>query len=228
MGSTETRALEGTSRSSAQAQDLFPRSDASDEARALVVEHHYSGKWPNAPVFVVTWHAAGGIFGDRGEALAAAVFNRAGVWKESTLELARLVRVPDCRRPLTALLALALREIRRQKLDSLVVSYADPAAGHHGGIYQAASWSYGGEGATGESVWIVDGVEFNRRSIQDRFGTSSVEKVKARLGSRLQFRKCDPKLLYWKALNRAGRAKADRLGLQSYPYPKPSTRAAGE
>lgn len=199
---------------------LHLRSDAKAEARALVLEHHYSHRWPNAPSFVVTWHEEGGLFGDRGPAVAAVIFSPTGVWKETTTELSRLVRTPGMGAQLTGLIAAAVREIRRQGFDSLLVSYADPAAGHHGGIYQAASWRYGGQ-SKGERIWIIDGVEHNRRSIQDIYGTSSYAPIKAKLGDRLKRRECPAKHLYWRALNRRGKAKAKRLGLKSLPYPKP-------
>lgn len=207
-------------------QKLFLRSDARDEARALVLEHHYSHRWPNAPSFVVTWHEPGGLFGDRGPAVAAVTFSPAGVWKETTTELSRLVRIPGLGVPLTGLVGAAVRELRRLSLDSLVVSYADPAAGHHGGIYQAGSWLYSGVSASGEAIWLIDGVEHNRRSIQDMFGTSARRPIKEKLGDRLEWRPCEAKHLYWRPLNRRGKAKAKRLGLKSLPYPKPGKVSA--
>lgn len=205
--------------------ELFLRSDAKEEARALILEHHYSHRWPNAPSFVVTWHEPGGLFGDRGPAVAAVTFSPAGGWKETTLELSRLVRTPGMRSPLTGLIGSAMRELRRQRIDSLVISYADPEAGHHGGIYQAGSWEYTGLYGGNKRRWVVDGVELHERAAWDMFGTNRWDDVKAKIGDRLQLRVPEAKHLYWRALNRRGRAKAKRLGLKSLPYPKPAPEA---
>ena len=200
-------------------QKLHLRSDAKKEARSLVISHHYSHRWPNAPSFVVTWHEDGGLFGDRGAAVAAVTFSPAGGWKETTLELSRLVRVPGLDAPLTSLIGAAVRELRRQLMDSLVISYADPEAGHHGGIYQAASWKYAGTYGSNIPRWIIDGIELHQREVSDRWG--SIVGLKERLGDRLVQRVPEPKHLYWRPLNSRGRAKAERLGLKSLPYPKP-------
>lgn len=208
--------------------ELFLRSDARDEARALVLEHHYSHKWPtrcNASL-TVTWHSPGGLFGDRGPAVAAITFGYATGWKETTLELVRLVKLPGVDAPLTSLIGAAMREVRYQALDSLVVSYADPEEGHHGGIYQAGSWEYAGPAPYPSRVFYIDGERLHERQVSDLYGTSDKRKISDLLGARFTgTRILSPKHLYWRALNRRGKAKAKRLGLKSLPYPKPQPPA---
>jgi hypothetical protein len=71
-------------------------------------------------------------------------------------ELSRLW-APDGHEPnlLTIAIAATLRELRAMEPDLLaVVSYADPNAGHHGGVYRAASWMYLGQ--CEESRYYVD------------------------------------------------------------------------
>ena len=47
--------------------------------------------------------------------------------------------------PVSRVLGLALRILKRENPGTrLVVSFADPSQGHHGGIYQATNWIYGG------------------------------------------------------------------------------------
>jgi hypothetical protein len=60
----------------------------------------------------------------------------------AVLELARLW-APDGHRSnlLTEALAAAIASLRKRRPDcEALISYADPAAGHSGGVYRAASW----------------------------------------------------------------------------------------
>ncbi len=211
--------------------NLHLRSDARDEARALVLEHHYSHKWPAVPLFSVTWHESGGLFGDRGVAVAAAVFGiPANAWAEPVWEFQRLVRRPGLGVPLTGLIGAAASEIRRQGRVDLLVSYADREAGHHGGIYQAASWHYAGlkpDDAKGGRVigCVIDGERIHGRVLSHRYGTRSAKALRARGLDAELWRDDSRKHLYWRALNRRGKAKAKRLGLKSLPYPKPGRAA---
>ncbi|MFM2242976.1 MAG: Arthrobacter phage BarretLemon [Verrucomicrobiota bacterium] len=65
----------------------------------------------------------------------------ANVW-----ELARLW-APDGHRKnlLTQAIAASVKELVRLEKPDALVSYADPTAGHRGGIYRAASWIYHGQ-----------------------------------------------------------------------------------
>jgi hypothetical protein len=46
---------------------------------------------------------------------------------------------------LTEAIAFAVREFHKLNLADALISYADPNAGHHGGIYKAASWTQLGQ-----------------------------------------------------------------------------------
>jgi hypothetical protein len=66
----------------------------------------------------------------------------------SITQVAELVRVALDRHvsPVSRIVAIAVRFIRRACAGlRLIVSFADPGRGHHGGIYQAAGWLYAGE-----------------------------------------------------------------------------------
>ena len=81
-------------------------------------------------------------------------------------ECCELVRVAmkahDC--AVSRIMALALRFLRRQSQGlRLVVSFADPAAGHHGGIYQAGGWTYTGQSAA-NFEWRLNGKRLNKRA----------------------------------------------------------------
>ena len=69
-------------------------------------------------------------------------------------ELAR-VALTAHKTPVSRIVAIAVKLLRRQSIGlRLVVSYADPREGHHGGIYQAGNWVYVGD--TPPDVRYVD------------------------------------------------------------------------
>lgn len=64
------------------------------------------------------------------------------------IEGAELVRVALNKHetPVSRLMAIAFKFLRKQCPGlRLVVSFADPSQGHHGGIYQASNWIYAGQ-----------------------------------------------------------------------------------
>jgi hypothetical protein len=164
---------------------------------------------------VGTLHIAGGLFGNAGDAVAALTFSIPPTrWSEEVLELSRLVRAEQ-RVPLTLLIGLACRTIKRLGHWDLLVSFADKAQGHHGGVYRAASWHCHGERQPRMDGIVMDGEFIPGRSCNSLFGTRSPGKLQALF----PFRKIvgawdEGKVLYWKALNTAGAAKAERLGLK--------------
>jgi hypothetical protein len=90
-------------------------------------------------------------------------------------DLARLW-APDGHRPnlLTQAIAATTRELRKLEPRCLaLVSYADPDAGHMGGVYRAASWRY--LGRTESRVWRTpDGAIIPRRKFHS--GRSHINK----------------------------------------------------
>lgn len=76
-----------------------------------------------------------------------------------TFECCELVRVAlRCHRsPVSRIVAIAIRLLRRQSPGlRLIVSFADPAQGHVGGIYQAGNWIYCGTTA-GDTQYLING-----------------------------------------------------------------------
>jgi len=197
------------------------------EATMLVERHHYSHRVPANLQCVGTWHADGGLFGDAGEAIAACFFSIPPTrWSEDVLELSRLVRRPDAAVSLTGLISLTVKWLARDGAD-LLVSFADATQGHHGGIYQAASWRYAGQRERNMDGLIIDGQFMPGRSANSKWGTRSPTKLLERMPGRdIVAHYDDGKHLYWRALTVGGRAKAARLGLGSLPYPKPDKARA--
>ncbi len=193
-----------------------------DQAIDLVCRYHYSGRAPGNVQAIGTLHLPGGLFGDFGEAVAACFFSIPPTrWSEDVLELSRLVRHPDHEVPLTGLIAKTCDHIRRRRLGDLLVSFADWTQKHHGGVYQASSWRYGGIRDRAVDGVMIDGNFWPGRSCNSKWGTRSPEKLTKILGREVLPHFDEGKHLYWRAINRAGTAKAARLELQSLPYPKP-------
>ena len=199
-----------------------------DEAASLVEQFHYSRRVPANVQVVGTWHEPGGLFGDAGEAVAACFFSIPPTrWLESVLELSRLVRRDKYEIQLTGLISATIRHIVRHGITDLVVSFADVGHGHHGGVYQAASWRYAGQRPRRMDGLIINGSFYPGRSSNNRWGTQSPEKLRQILRDQTVDPHYDEgKHLYWRALNRSGRRKATRLGLASLAYPKPMKEAS--
>jgi hypothetical protein len=176
--------------------------------------------------WVGTWHEAGGLFGDYGAAVAACFICIPPTrWSEPLFELARLVRAPRVRAPLTGLIAATARHAAKAGAD-LIVSFADRTQSHHGGIYQAASWKYAGCRDRRMDAVVINGTFHAGRSCNSKWGTQSPDKLRAMLPGRdIEPHFDEGKHLYWRALSREGARKAERLTLASLPYPKPTLAA---
>lgn len=198
--------------------------DQDDEAAELVKKYHYSHRVPSNVQVVATAHEQGGLFGDLGRAVAACYVSIPGSGHYSingvpvpTLELTRLVRRDDLDGfPLTKLISWALVWVWRLKKGDLVISFADVQQGHHGGVYQAASWFYDGLRDPNAEGVLVDGKFIPMRTI--------ISHKKAReqfKGRTVEVKWDNGKHCYWKPLSRSGEKKAKLIGLERRQYPRP-------
>ena len=98
-----------------------------------------------------------------------------GLQMNECCELVRVaMKAHDC--AVSRVMALALRFLRKQSQGlRLVVSFADPAAGHHGGIYQAGGWTYTGQSAA-NFEWRLNGKRLNKRAYTGHnFGNTKMQ-----------------------------------------------------
>ncbi|HZA24572.1 MAG TPA: DNA methyltransferase [Dehalococcoidia bacterium] len=72
-------------------------------------------------------------------------------------------------------IAVVLRSLRRNTYLKFLVSYADPAQGHLGTIYQATGWLYTGLSEAMPLYDIGDGKARHSRSLSHAYGTHSLE-----------------------------------------------------
>lgn len=135
-------------------------------ARHAVTHWHYSETMPSGRLIML------GVWED-GAYIGCVLFGRGandrllrpyGLRQSEGCELVR-VALTTHRAPVSQIVAEALRQLRRRNPGlRLVVSFADPAQGHHGGIYQAGGWLYLGRGAE-QTEWIVNGRQVHARSV---------------------------------------------------------------
>lgn len=118
-----------------------------DAAKYACKHWHYSGTVPAGKLVKV------GVW-ESGKFVGAILFARGAsdaIGKPYDLqqtEVCELVRVAlrKHQAPVSRILAVALRMLAKSQPGlRLVVSYADPAENHHGGIYQATNWLYVGD-----------------------------------------------------------------------------------
>lgn len=145
--------------------------------RPLIEHEHYLRSMPAAPR-----RCFGVALGD--ELVGAVVFTSGArhghrlLAAASPQEVATLARLwlSDVlpRNSESRVLGIVLRELRRTTPWKLVLSYADPAVGHVGTIYQATGWLYLGETAGETYVRLGDGKLHHPRSVYERFGSNRV------------------------------------------------------
>ena len=117
-------------------------------------------------------------------------------------------------------LGVVLRYLVHGGRYKLALSYADPAAGHVGTIYQASGWAYIGT-TEPERYFVLDGVRIHPRSASERFGSNSVAHLR-RTGLAIVAHKSPPKHRYAYVLDPNWRW---RLHRKPQPYPKRAGRS---
>jgi hypothetical protein len=162
--------------------DLLVARCSTAAARYAVEHWHYSAKMPNSKLFLR------GVWED-GVYVGAVIFGYGASpfmsrwWGLTQTECVELVRVAltDHVSPVTQIVAEALRQLRAANPGlRLVVSFADPQQGHHGGIYQAGNWTYCGRSKSG-GEYVIRGRQMHMRAIGQRFGTTSLEWIRANI-----------------------------------------------
>lgn len=123
----------------------------SHAAAKYAMEHwHYSKCMPAGKTVKI------GVWED-GAFIGAIIFSKGaapqshcpyGITNTEICELTRVSLRSDHKCAVTRVVAIGIRMLRKQSPGlRLIVSYADPAHGHHGGIYAGGGWTYTGETA---------------------------------------------------------------------------------
>lgn len=152
---------------------------------------------------------------------------RWGLGPTQVCELTRIALRDGHVSPVSRIVALTIRKLRSTNPGiRLVVSFADPAEGHHGGIYQAGNWVY--TGVSSGSVEYHDtrsGRKFHSRQVSEKGYNVQFGVVrKAPRPSQLQKVRLPGKHRYVMPLDKSIRRAVARDAL---PYPPRLERPAG-
>lgn len=108
------------------------------------------------------------------------------------------------------IVSIALKFLKKHNPGiKLVISFADPEQGHHGGIYQAGNWLYVGRSIAADE-YIVYGKRMHGRSMRKMYGTHVGKNFITKMKGSSKFR-------YLMPLDEDMRRK---LSLLAKPYPK--------
>jgi hypothetical protein len=210
--------------------DLFMTGATPDEVWPLIRDYHYSKRMPSATRHTFAWRRDGGLFGDFGEPLAAALYGNPVQmnWPQDALELQRLVRRDDFDGILSTFLSWTLRWLREHTDVPFVISYADTREGHLGTIYQATNWKLVQSKAVSIDFFLLpDGSRKHPRQVNRELGSCSLPFVAERRPDWVPV-KGKPKHLYVFPLRQRLNAVMRRFNWQELPYPKFATCPADE
>lgn len=126
--------------------------------KEIICANHYTRSWPSGKTFVFTYEDAIVTFSIPANYMVSRWLgcDSGRVW-----ELTRLW-APDGHRKnlLTEAISGSIKDFKRLNVADAVISYADPNAGHSGGVYRAASWVYLGQSEECRAYRDLDGNMF--------------------------------------------------------------------
>ena len=194
-------------------------------ARKLIEREHYLRSLPGGTKL------AFGVF--RGNRLLGAL--TLGVGPANVHRLVEGASLNDCltltrlwladelpRNSESRVIGITLRALKGHTALKFVITYADPAQGHLGIIYQASNWLYTGLSEATPLYDIGDGKARHSRSFSHIFGTHSIRHFAAH-GVAVNIVPQGRKFRYFYFIDPAWRT---RLRVPALPYPKkPATEA---
>ena len=148
---------------------------ATHEAAKYAVETwHYSRVLPVPPLVKIgAW--------ERDKFIGVVIFSRGatpsllrpfGLSQTEGCELTR-VALTNHDAPVSRVVKLAMQFLKRNSSElRLIVSFADPSEGHHGGIYQAGNWIYSGCSASSTEYIGPDGKRWHARMVKKQGWTT--------------------------------------------------------
>jgi hypothetical protein len=143
---------------------------ATHEAAKYACENwHYSKSIPVPPLVKI------GVW-EKGKFIGVVIFSRGassnlmspyGLGQDQGCELTRIA-LKSHETPVTRIAKLAMQFLKQNSPNlRLIVSFADPQYGHHGGIYQAGNWLYAGDTQKGKEFW-KDGKRLHSRQVSEK------------------------------------------------------------
>lgn len=195
-----------------------------DDAALFAVTHwHYSGKLPaGALVKIGVW--------EHGKFIGCVLFSKGAnnnIGKPYSLkhtEICELTRIALGKHetPVSRIVSIALKFLRTHCPGlQLILSYADPAQGHHGGIYQAGNWMYLGSSQAQREL-VVNGKPMHKRVAHGKWGTAAPAKIRKLANVVVDYGPIEWKHTYVMPLTDVMR---QRLTPLQKPYPKRAPKA---
>ena len=189
-----------------------------DAARFAVMNWHYSQAMPKSKLAKI------GVW-ERGKFIGAIIYGLGaapnlckpyGLTQQTCCELVR-VALSKHETPVSRIVAISMRILKRDMPGlRLIVSFADPSEGHHGGIYKAGGWLYCGKSPDAR-FFVVRGVETHPRTIGSSGWVQSIGWLRANVDPRASIAFKPGKHRYLMPLDDAMRARIEPL---RKPYPK--------
>ena len=191
---------------------------ATHEAAKYACERwHYSGCIPAGKLVKI------GVWED-GQFVGVVLFGRGsspfmapnkGLKQTECIELVRIA-LTDHKTPVSRIVKIALIFLKKKTPGiKLVVSFADPDEGHHGGVYQAGNWIYNGE-SNPTVCYMINGKKTHARSLGAKAGTVSLAAAKKYDPNATKVH-CPGKHRYLMPLDEETRVRMEK---QRLPYPK--------
>ena len=197
-----------------------------EAAEYAVMRWHYSRRMPAGKLVTVgAWEG--------GQYIGCVVFGRGGnnrigePFGLDQTEVCELVRIALSKHsaPVSRIASIAIKMLCKQSPGlRLLVSYADPDEGHHGGIYQAMGWLYAGSSVPQREL-RVEGKWMHKRTASSLYGTASPERIRRMTGLDVEYGPVQWKHTYYLPLDDDMRR---RIAPLARPYPKRPTRGTGE
>ena len=180
---------------------------------------HYSKSIPVSPIVKVgAWEDdkyIGCVLFSRGA--SSNLLKPYGLNQDQGCELTR-VALTSHKTPVSRIMMLAIKFLKKKCPElKLIVSFADPQYGHHGGIYQATNWLYVGDTAKGKEYWYK-GKRLHSRQVSEK-GWNIQQGVKRKTvkPSQCEVIETKGKHRYLMPLDKEMAEKIKHLAL---PYPK--------
>ena len=180
--------------------------------------HHYSGSKPAGRLVSIGAWEAGAFIGAVvfGRGASSEIGSPFGLRQCEVCELCRIALGPHTT-PTSRITSIAVRMLRRQSPGlRLIVSYADPEHGHHGGIYAAMNWLFIGC-TNAESLIRLNGRLLHPRTVASRYGTRSINWLRTHVDAGAAHVRTRPKYRYVLPLDADMR---EQLAPRVQPYPK--------
>lgn len=144
----------------------------------------------------------------------SALVNPYGLKMTQGCELTRIA-LKEHKSPVSKIMSLAIKFLKKANPGiRLIVSFADPAQGHHGGIYQATNWIYTGKSADTINYTDKEGKSWHARNVG--FKVSKAKQIMVKKSECIAV-KSPGKLRYLMPLDKEMSIKIAPL---AKPYPK--------